>query len=142
MFINNYYGPNLRMVSQKSLNNSNNKRKLGKWIEDEVCHYLQNKGLILITVNYHSHYGEIDLIMRDQEYLVFIEVRMRNNISYAHSIESVTLTKQKKIIKTATLYLQKQKLLNKIPCRFDIVGVAYQNEQLKFDWIKNAFQGS
>jgi len=118
-----------------------NKKIIGDKAEKAALNYLKKQGLIFIEANYHSHFGEIDLIMKDKQHLVFVEVRLRNDHNYANGIESVTITKQQKIIKTAILYLQKKQLFNKIACRFDIVGVTDHNDQFKFNWIKNAFQG-
>lgn len=111
----------------------------GKQAEQETCAFLEKQGLTLIEKNFDSPVGEIDLIMKDKDYYVFIEVRLRNNLDYANGLESVTRSKQKRIIKTALLYLQENRLLNKVPCRFDVVSVQQINQKFEFQWIKNAF---
>ena len=88
-----------------------------------------------ITANYFCKIGEIDLIMQDSEDIFFVEVRSRSSIKYGSAADSVTKTKQKKIIATATYFFQQKNWLHKTHSRFDIVGI--QNTQ--FDWIKNAF---
>lgn len=113
-----------------------NTRTKGAQAEDHACAFLQQCKLKLIERNYQCLFGEIDLIMRDRDdTLVFIEVRSRKNLSYADPIESISWAKQKKIIKSATHYLQKRKWFDKVHCRFDVVGIT--GDQL--EWIKNAF---
>lgn len=107
----------------------------GKAAEDEAVAFLQTQGLHLIERNYRCAFGEIDLIMKEADELVFIEVRWRKNSLYGDAIESIDYEKQKKIMNTATYFLQKQGLLDKKKCRFDVIG--FSNTQL--DWIKDAF---
>ncbi|CAM4458743.1 MAG: hypothetical protein LEGION0398_MBIBDBAK_00856 [Legionellaceae bacterium] len=104
--------------------------------EQLACSYLKKQGLKVITKNYHCRMGEIDLIMRHEQYLVFIEVRYRHNTKYGTASESVTLQKQKKIIKTAQYYLLKNGLTDKVPCRFDIIDIS---TSFHITWIKDAF---
>jgi putative endonuclease len=113
--------------------------EIGQQAEQAACNYLQQKGLQLEDKNFSSKFGEIDLIMKDGEFLVFIEVRLRTNLNYATALESVTRQKQRKIIKTAQFYLQTQGLLDKVPCRFDVIAVTFSDVEIDFDWIKNAF---
>jgi putative endonuclease len=111
----------------------------GKFGEDYALNYLKTQGLILVVRNFTCRVGEIDLIMTDGEYLVFIEVRMRNMTTFAHALESITYTKQRKILKTATFYMQQNKYLG--PCRIDAIGIDTENGQFKLDWVKNAISG-
>jgi len=99
--------------------------------------YLESHGLKLEKKNYKVKFGEIDLIMRDKEYLVFVEVRYRCKSNYGSSVESVTPNKQRRIIRTALHYLQKTQQLDAIDCRFDVVGIDHKQEIV---WIKDAFQ--
>lgn len=109
---------------------------IGSAAEDQACCYLQQHGLILIEKNYRRPQGEIDLIMRDQDYLVFVEVRFRQEADYGNSLETVSKHKQYRIIKTALCYLQEEKLLDKVNCRFDCIGIDSTQNEL---WVKNAF---
>jgi putative endonuclease len=109
----------------------------GARIEQAVRNYLEKHGLSFVCKNFRTRLGEIDLIMREQETLVFIEVRYRRSDKYGSPIETVTYSKRKKLVKAAKIYLQRQGLLDQKPCRFDIVGVT-QNAT-KFEWIKDAF---
>ncbi len=108
----------------------------GQAAELDACAYLQNHGLTLIESNFRCPCGEIDLIMRDGDEVVFVEVRLRRQEYLGSAIESVTPSKQRKLIRTATLYLQKKQWLDRVNCRFDVIGIDEQNQ---FDWIKNAF---
>lgn len=109
--------------------------EIGQQAEQRACAFLENKGLKLLARNYRCTFGEIDLIMRDDEVVVFVEVRKRSDSYFASAIESVDLTKQRKLIKTATHYLQKQHWFDKVPCRFDIIGIT----QDQIEWIQDAF---
>lgn len=125
-------------------------KELGKQIEDLVCFYLQRQKLKLIVRNYTCYCGEIDLIMRDRAMLVFIEVRYRKSYKFGSGLETVNLDKQNKIIRAAQHYLQLNNLSEEMHCRFDVVGVKpqinnlqpafiSQLEQAQVEWIKNAF---
>jgi putative endonuclease len=107
--------------------------------EETASHFLQAKGITLLHRNYRCRSGEIDLIMRDHEDIIFVEVRLRNNKNYADAIESVNLIKQKKIIKTAMHYLYKYNLLDEVNCRFDIIGISYAHTKATIEWIQDAF---
>ena len=96
--------------------------------------YLRLQGLSLITSNYRSRYGEIDLIMHDENVLVFVEVRYRRSNKFGGAAMSITPAKQRKIALTAMTFLQKN---NKTDhhCRFDVVAISEYGTQ----WIKSAF---
>lgn len=108
---------------------------IGQKAEQEAATFLEKKGLILLVRNYHCLFGEIDLIMRDHDDIVFVEVRKRSNPYYATPEESVDITKQRKLIKTALHYLQKQRWFDKVQCRFDVVGISKN----QIEWIQDAF---
>jgi len=119
------------------LNPFSNRSTKGQVAEQLACDYLIKNGLRLIDKNFHSRYGEIDLIMQHQNALVFIEVRYRKNQNYGGAKESVTLAKQKKIQKTALSYMQKQG--REYNARFDVIAMSGENQNLSIEWIKNAF---
>ncbi len=108
---------------------------LGFASEQQACNFLKNKGLKLITQNYRSPFGEIDLIMQEKDVLVFVEVRLRSYTDYGTALESIDSRKQQKLLKSAVHYLQKHHLLDKMDCRFDVIG--FSNNTL--EWIKDAF---
>lgn len=113
------------------------KRAKGNLAEDKALNYLCQQGLKLIQRNYLCKMGEVDLIMRDKSYWVFIEVRSRVNLSFGSGIESITPAKRKKIMRTATHYLMMNQLMGKVPSRFDVVSIDGPNQALT--WIKDAF---
>lgn len=110
------------------------KHSKGQFAERKACQYLQHQGLTLIEKNYRCHNGEIDLIMRDKEQLVFVEVRYRKNEHYGTAIDSVDHNKVKKLILTARHYLVSRQL--DVPARFDVVGF---DTSFKPKWISDAF---
>ena len=101
--------------------------------------YLKDQGLKLICKNYNCRLGEIDLIMQDQDNLVFVEVRYRKFEDYGDSAASVNRQKQRKIINTAKLYLLENDLYDKCYCRFDVVAINLKHNQPDIEWISNAF---
>lgn len=105
--------------------------------EQHARDYLIKNGLRLITSNYRCRWGEIDLIMNDGKTLVFVEVRARVSAQYGGAVGSITLQKQKKIVKTATHYMMVKKLYNSCSGRFDVVSI--QGLSAEIEWIKNAF---
>ena len=111
---------------------------LGTAAEDLACRYLEAHGLILITRNFRGRGGELDLIMRDGEQLVFVEVRSRRHSRYGTPAESVTRTKQQRLLRTAALYLQRQAI--EPPCRFDVVAITQTSDPPQIEWIRDAFQ--
>src|SRR3990167_10613914 len=97
--------------------------KMGTSAEQAAKEYLQEKGLVLKLSNFRCKLGEIDLIMQEGVYLVFVEVRSRSSASYGNALESITYAKQQKIKKAAAFYLSSNKLHDKYPARFDVVSL-------------------
>lgn len=105
--------------------------KIGNDGEDFALAYLKNNGLTLIYRNFHSRFGEIDLIMQDHDTTVFIEVKKRYS-GIDNAIESISYTKQKKLVKTAQFYLSKKGY--DLNCRFDAIVIDGNNHM---EWLKN-----
>lgn len=95
---------------------------------------MQRHGLKLLARNYRSHFGEIDLILQDDETLVFAEVRMRSSKEFGGAAASIDARKQSKLVRTAQHYLAA--LAHIPPCRFDAVLLSPPND---IEWVKNAF---
>lgn len=114
------------------------KRQRGDQAEDLALAYLKNQNFTLVTRNFNCRLGEIDLIMLDQSYLVFIEVRHRKNQAFGGALESITLAKQTKLRRAAEFYLQSTKTQD-CPCRFDILCLTGDLKQPETMWIKDAF---
>lgn len=111
----------------------------GQKVEELIAATLQKKGLRLIEANFRCKVGEIDLIMKDKSHLVFVEVRYRKQADYGSGLESVHTAKQRKLIKTALLYLQWHPWAQQLPCRFDVVSASGPLENLAINWVPNAF---
>ena len=111
----------------------------GQRMEQIACEYLQQKGFQLVQQNFRCYLGEIDLIMRDQDAMVFVEVRSRGRTDYGTALESINRSKQIKLIRAATCFLQWEKILYKVSSRFDVVAIQRTPGNLKIDWIKSAF---
>ncbi|MEW6314106.1 MAG: YraN family protein [Pseudomonadota bacterium] len=105
----------------------------GAHAEQAAATFLEQRGLKLLTSNYHCRYGEIDLVLQDGDTLVFAEVRLRNRDDFGGAAASITPAKQKKIRLAAQHYLSG--LRTSPPCRFDAVLIRNND----FEWIKNAF---
>ncbi len=112
-------------------------RDIGTAMELKALNFLRKQGLELLQRNFNTRMGEIDLIMTDQDTLVFIEVRYRQNQNYGSALESVNFTKQQKLIKTAQYFLQTQKHYQKLHCRFDVI--AFSKDNNRPEWIRSAF---
>ena len=112
--------------------------QLGQQAEVMASQFLTQQGLILLRRNYHCLYGEIDLIMQDEQDIVFIEVRYRQSQQYMHVLESIDGHKQIKLVKTALYFLTTHKC-SRMNCRFDVVGCALIKQGAPVQWIKNAF---
>ncbi len=117
----------------------NRKILVGKKGESYVCEYLKQNGWSITQTNYHSRYGEIDIIAEDKNYIAFVEVKARNNFKFSHAPEIVNKSKRIKIIKTAYVYIS-EKNLSKQP-RFDIAEVLISKEgDIKnLQYYKNSF---
>lgn len=111
------------------------RKNQGDNAEMQALNFLKNEGMQLLERNYRCIFGEIDLIMQDQAEVVFIEVRYRTHTAFGDAIESIDQHKQQKLLKTATHFLQKKAWLDKVNCRFDVVGFSKAN----IEWIKDAF---
>ena len=112
-----------------------NQNNAGLKAEKIAATFLTKQGPILIKQNYHCRFGEIDLIMRDGETLVFVEVRLRNNDQFGGPATSITRQKQLKLIATAQHFLQGKP---SSPCRFDAF-LMDKIDSNDFEWLRNAF---
>lgn len=112
---------------------------VGAKFEASTEAYLNKSGLRTICRNYRCRTGEIDLVMIDGEFIVFVEVRYRRGDSYGSPLESITVTKQQRIIRAATHFLAVKPEFRDMPCRFDAVGVSSRDRRATYDWIKDAF---
>jgi putative endonuclease len=115
-------------------------RVSGFLVETDAKAFLLKQQLSWVSSNYQCRMGEIDLIMKDKDTLVFVEVRRRRSQDYGGALSSITYAKQQKIVKAAGYYLMTNKLTHKCAVRFDVVTL--EGEGQPFQWIKNAFEGN
>ena len=116
-------------------------RTLGKEFEDRAVRLIQDQGLRVLARNFSGKTGEIDIVAREGEQLIFLEVRARNNRYFESAAESVNTRKQQRIARTAQLYLQQRPHWSNMPCRFDVI--AFEPPQSgtchRIRWIRGAF---
>lgn len=111
---------------------------LGLNAEQLALKFLEKNNLQCIKKNYYTRLGEIDLIVTNEQLLVFVEVRLRTH-KQVSALESVDSKKQKKIIKAAQYFLLQNKKYRNYQCRFDVIAM----NRLSMDsivWIQDAFQ--
>ncbi len=119
-----------------------NNRQTGAVYEQAAGAYLESLGYQILEYNYRCRYGEIDIIAKDKEYLVFCEVKFRTDLSAGRPEEAVDMRKQRVISKCALHYITVHGL-SYMPCRFDVAGILGNGkEETAFSSIrlyKNAF---
>jgi len=113
-------------------------RERGNRAEEQACRFLVHRGLRLVARNFRCHRGEIDLVMQEGEQLVFVEVRLRRHQGFGGGLESVTFTKQQRIIRAAGYFLQTHTAWADHACRFDVVALSGPRTTT-VTWIKDAF---
>lgn len=111
-------------------------RQIGDAKEGIARRFLEDRGLTLVAHHVHCRHGEIDLVMRDEHTLVFVEVRYRRSERFGGAAASVDRRKQARLIAAAGYYLQRHP--TDLPCRFDVVAIGAQD---RVQWIQNAFDG-
>lgn len=112
--------------------------QFGKAGEEYTAQWLEAKGYGILAKNYHSRYGEIDIIAENDEYIVFVEVKTRQSGAMVSALEAVTREKQRKILLTAQTYLSKYP--TDLQPRFDVSAVTVvHGELLGLQYFPNAF---
>lgn len=107
-------------------------QEIGQAGEDRALVYLQQQGLRLVERNFLCKVGELDLIMREGDRLVFVEVRERNNPLYGGAAASISPAKQRRIVRAARFYLLR--FAKMPPCRIDVVAIDGE----RINWLRNA----
>jgi len=113
---------------------------LGESGEDLACAELQRRGYAILERRYRTRYGEIDIVARDGEVTVFVEVKTRDGNDFGDGAEAVTPWKQRRIAKMAVDFLARHRLHDR-PCRFDVVAVDVSGGTTKVDIYTHAFDG-
>ena len=112
---------------------------LGKYGEDLAGKRLKDLGYKIVTTNYTCKLGEIDLIAKDRDVLVFVEVKTRRNSPLDQVKDAVNIRKQRQISKAALYYMQSNNITG-IKARFDVAAVSLIDGKKEIEIIKNAFE--
>jgi len=104
------------------------KHEFGKFGEDIAINYLQKQKYKVIERNFVCKQGEIDIIAKDNNEIVFVEVKTRTSIKYGNPIEAVNRNKIKHLYNSAQFYLYKNKLQNRF-VRFDVIEIYIKNKK-------------
>ena len=114
-------------------------KNVGQIWEHNAEQFLLRQGLVLLARNFLTRRGEIDLVMRDQDLIVFVEVRFRNASRFGAAIHSIDRRKSACVVRSASVFLQQHPQWSNHPCRFDVIaydGVAARGNPT---WIQAAF---
>ncbi|GLQ33243.1 YraN family protein [Litoribrevibacter albus] len=114
-------------------------KAIGDQFEAYAKNFLIKQGIKLLSSNFYAKSGEIDLIGKDGDILIFFEVRARSNIKHGRPEETVTPKKQMRIRRTASKFLQTNSKYQNTLCRFDVISIIYTDKDQTINWIKNAF---
>ncbi len=110
-----------------------NKRRVGTFYEERACEYLKKHGIIILKMNYRCKMGEIDIIGKDGNCVVFFEVKYRRNDDYGHAFFAVDTKKQYRICRCATCFCMQNAWVSEF--RYDVIGIS----DTKIEWMKDAF---
>lgn len=113
-----------------------NKKEIGAKYEALAAEFLEAKGYEILEKNFRCRQGEIDLIVCDGKYLVFVEVKYRSSSQYGSAVTAVSYKKQQTISCVAAFYLLKNRLSEDTPCRFDVIAI--DGDEVKH--YENAFE--
>lgn len=112
------HGDNANHVSK---NNDPKHLRLGVWGENLAAAFLRDKGYVILERNWHSGHRDIDIIAQDGEWIVFVEVKTRNNRNFADPLSAIDHNKQRNLLRAMNHYIKNHKLEN--PCRLDVITI-------------------
>jgi putative endonuclease len=114
------------------------RQSLGKIGEDLACAELTRRGYAIIDRRYRTRFGEIDIVARQGDMIVFVEVKARASLQFGDGAAAVTSGKQRRISQMAVDYMVRRRLEDR-PCRFDVVSVDLSSEQPIVEVYPDAF---
>ncbi|RMH69740.1 MAG: YraN family protein [Gemmatimonadetes bacterium] len=117
---------------------ASNRRRFGAQNEERAAVFLQQKGYTILERNFRTPYAEIDLIAKDGDTLVFVEVKARRSMRFGHPAAAVTPHKQQRIIHAAAIYLQQQDISD-CACRFDVIAIHVRPDEVRIEHFPHAF---
>lgn len=115
-------------------------RASGAAFEERAQRDLERAGLTLLSRNYTTRHGELDLVMRDGERIVFVEVRQRGKAHHGGALASITRSKREKLLRTAALWLAAHPQHAQRTCRFDVVSYDGNGDRAEMQWLRGAFE--
>jgi putative endonuclease len=115
------------------------RRAAGDRFEELARAALCRAGLVPVTKNFNTRYGELDLVMREGNVTVFVEVRYRAASRFLDAVATVTTAKQQRLIRAAQVFLGEHPALARQACRFDVVGFDGPADAPVMRWCRNAF---
>ncbi len=117
-----------------------NNRELGNYGETVAIQYLVGEGYDILAKNFKCRHGEIDIIAKKDDYIIFVEVKTRRSLSYGTPAEAVDRKKQMKYGKIASIYIRNERLFDS-SYRFDIIEIYISScDSYTINHIENAFQ--
>ena len=121
------------------------KRAKGAQVETLARGFLQDRDLIPVAANANYRGGEIDLVMRDDDTLVFVEVRFRRSpgtatTGFGGGAASIDAAKRRKIVHAAERFLAAHREFARMPCRFDVIDASGDADAPNFVWLRDAFR--
>ena len=111
---------------------------LGKSGEDLACRELQRRGYAIVARRFRVRGGELDIVARDGQVLVFIEVKTRAGRQFGSAAEAVTFAKQRRLAELANEYVVRHRV-SECRCRFDVVSIHFGLGAPQIEIIQNAF---
>ena len=114
------------------------RQTLGILGEDLACCELRRRGYAILARRYRTRYGEIDIVARDGDTIVFVEVKARAGREFGSAAEAVTMMKQRRVAQMAVDYLSRRRLTEQ-PCRFDVVAIDFEDGKPVIAVYANAF---
>lgn len=115
-------------------------RARGDAVESAALAHLQGHGLKLLARNAQARGGELDLVMLDEDMLVFVEVRYRASSAFGGGAASVDMRKRRKLVHAAQVFLMQHPHHAQSACRFDVVDASGDPTNPRLDWLRDAFR--
>lgn len=119
--------------------------QVGAWAEEIAWNHLHQHGWQLVERNFFCKGGELDIIVRQGAVLAFVEVKYRKRHTMGGAVASLTAKKQRRLIHSAKVFLQRYPLLGHLDCRFDLIAISgtdSPHSQVQIQWLDNAFTTS
>ena len=115
------------------------RRQIGQNAEDIAADFLEARDIAVLIRNYRRRLGELDLVARQDDVLLIVEVRTRASERYGGAAASIDFYKQRRIIRATLQLLQQRKDLARLRVRFDVIVVSNLAGQPQVEWIQHAF---